>query len=235
MLARGAWGREATRRAHRAASTLRVVLGATALALPLGVAAHGGLSMEEDQCKLTLGPYVMHFAGYQPLANGNREFCEDIPQVGPTVVVMDMVDEALRALPVEVRIIRDTGEGGGNELGAGLAAGADKEVKNVGGNEKTPSNGQGSPLDAITLLHLPPKLYPAGSVPLEYNFLQPGRYVGLVFAGEKQQYVSRFPFSVGTPRTPYGSYLLMLLVPVAGFLLYGASGRARRAAEKARR
>jgi hypothetical protein len=198
-----------------AAGFLRVVLQTAALALHLGAAAHGGLSMDEDQCKLTVGPYSMHFAGYQPLANGNREFCEDIPQVGPTVVVMDMVDEALRAMPVEVRIIRDTGSGGGSEAGKG--------------------GGEAGPLDAITLLHLPPRLYPAGSVPLEHNFLQPGRYVGLVSAGEKQQYVSRFPFSVGEPRTPYGSYLLMLLVPVAGFLLYGASGRARRAAEKARR
>lgn len=182
---------------------LRAALSAVALVLPLAAAAHGGLSMDEDKCKLTLGPYTMHFAGYQPQANGNREFCEDIPQVGPTVVVMDMADEALRAMPVEVRIIRDTGDE--------------------------------SRMDAVTVFHLPPQRYPNGSVPLEHNFVEPGRYVGLVAAGEKQQYVSRFPFSVGEPRTPYGSYLLMILVPLVGFLLYGASGRARRASEKARR
>lgn len=173
------------------------------LMAPFGARAHGGLSMDDDKCKLRVGPYFMHFAGYQPLANGNREFCEDIPQVGPTVVVMDMTDEALRSMPVEVRIIRDTGDE--------------------------------SRLDAVTVLHLPPRLYPSGSVPLEHNFQQPGRFVGLVMAGEKGQYVSRFPFSVGEPRSSYGSYLLMLAVPFAGLLLYLASGRARRAAaERAR-
>lgn len=30
------------------------------------VQAHGGLSLAEDMCKLTIGPYTMHFTGYQP-------------------------------------------------------------------------------------------------------------------------------------------------------------------------
>ena len=55
--------------------------------------AHGGLSMEQDMCKLTVGPYMMHFAGYQEDAQ-RTEFCEDIPHKGPTIVVLDMVDPA---------------------------------------------------------------------------------------------------------------------------------------------
>ena len=82
--------------------------------LALGVstlaAAHGGLSMDEDYCKLRVGQYVMHFVGYQPdSASGPKEFCEDIPETGRTIVVLDYVDDALRDLPTEVRIIRDTG------------------------------------------------------------------------------------------------------------------------------
>jgi hypothetical protein len=72
--------------------------------------AHGGLSMDQDKCKLTVGRYLMHFAGYQEDAQ-RSEFCEDIPHKGKTVIVLDFVDAALRDLPVEVVIVRQTGGG----------------------------------------------------------------------------------------------------------------------------
>ncbi len=75
-----------------------------------GAMAHGGLSMDEDRCKLRVGKYVMHFVGYQPeSASGPREFCEDIPETGRTIVVLDYLNDELRDLPTEVRIIKDTG------------------------------------------------------------------------------------------------------------------------------
>jgi hypothetical protein len=127
--------------------------------------AHGGLALAEDMCRLTIGPYNMHFTGYQPDNTRNKEFCEDIPATGRTVVVLDYMDDALRPLPTEVRVIRDTG------------------------SEKD--------LQAVTVLHLPPKIYPNGTVNFEYNFAQPGKYVGLVTVGGTPEHVSRFPFSVG--------------------------------------
>ena len=71
--------------------------------------AHGGLALAEDMCRLTIGPYNMHFTGYQPDNTRNKEFCEDIPATGRTVVVLDYMEDALRPLPTEVRIIKDTG------------------------------------------------------------------------------------------------------------------------------
>jgi len=71
---------------------------------------HGGVSMENDMCKLRAGPYVMHFTGYQPQSAPELEFCEDIPDTGYTLIVLDYLDAALRDLPVEARIIRDTGD-----------------------------------------------------------------------------------------------------------------------------
>lgn len=71
---------------------------------------HGGLSMEQDFCKLRIGPYTMHFSGYQPDRTAEREFCEDIPATGRTVIVLDYIDAKLRTLPVDVRIIRDVGD-----------------------------------------------------------------------------------------------------------------------------
>lgn len=179
----------------KAGAALRVCAALLAVALSGRAAAHGGLAIDDDICKLRLGPYNMHFTGYQPEANGNREFCEDIPSTGHTIVVMDAIEPELRGIPIEVRIIRDTG------------------------NE--------SQLDAITVVHLPPKLYESGSVPLEYSFTAPGKFIGLVTAGDKVKYVSRFPFSVGIERRHYGHYLLFLAVAALGFGLYRYSGQVR--------
>jgi hypothetical protein len=138
--------------------------------------AHGGLALAEDMCRLTIGPYNMHFTGYQPDNTRNKEFCEDIPATGRTVVVLDYMDDALRPLPTEVRVIRDTG--------------SEQDIQ------------------AITVLHLPPKVYPNGTVNFEYNFAQPGKYVGLVTVGGPKEHISRFPFSVGG-RENVGTPLLL--------------------------
>ena len=171
------------------------------LALPLStqVHAHGGLSLADDICKLTIGPYTMHFTGYQPESTQEKEFCEDIPAIGRTVVALDYIEEALRPLPTEVRIIRDTGAAEGKEEN----------------------------LDAITLLHIPPKVYPNGSINFEYDFHQPGKFVGLVTVGGgdgKEAHVSRFPFSVGEPKgtSPYLIGAIAVIAVGAGvFFLRG--------------
>ncbi|WP_205754937.1 hypothetical protein [Azoarcus sp. DD4] len=146
----------------------------------------------------------MHFTGYQPEATGTKEFCEDIPETGHTVVALDAIDEQLRHLPIEVRIIRDTGDE--------------------------------SNIDAVTVLHLKPKTYPTGSLSLEHDFPQPGRFVGLVTAvGDKETYVSRFPFSVASTSAALAKYVPMVGVVLAGILLYLYSGQRRgREARKTR-
>lgn len=80
------------------------------LAAPRWCSGHGGVSMENDLCKLRAGPYVLHFTGYQPQSAPELEFCEDIPDTGYTLIVLDYLDPTLRDLPVEARIIRDTGD-----------------------------------------------------------------------------------------------------------------------------
>ena len=164
------------------------------------VKAHGGLSLADDVCKLTIGPYTMHFTGYQPEATQEKEFCEDIPATGRTVVALDYIEEALRPLPTEVRIIRDTG-----------------------------AEGKEGNLDTITILHIPAKVYPNGSINFEYNFMQPGKFVGLVTVGEKQEYVSRFPVSVGEPKgtSPFlmGAIAAVVVAAAVFFLRGRKSGK----------
>jgi len=85
----------------------RAGLAAAMLLAAGGIAeAHGGLTMDKDYCKLRVGRYLMHFTGFQPQGDYSKEFCEDIPAVGPTIIVLDFIDDALRDLPTEVRIVK---------------------------------------------------------------------------------------------------------------------------------
>ena len=152
------------------------------------VQAHGGLALADDMCVLTVGPYRMHFTGYQPLSQ-EEEFCEDIPEVGKTVIALDYIQEELRPLTTEVRIIRDTG------------------------SEEN--------LDAITVFHIPPKVYPSASIAIEHSFPEKGKFVGLVtVTGGAQDYVSRFPFSVGEGRPKPKAAIIapvVLIIAAAAF------------------
>jgi hypothetical protein len=177
-------------------ASLCILLLAIGVSFSTDVQAHGGLALAEDMCRLTIGPYNMHFTGYQPDNTRNKEFCEDIPATGRTVVVLDYMDDALRPLPTEVRVIRDTG--------------SEQDIQ------------------AITVLHLPPKVYPNGTVNFEYNFAQPGKYVGLVTVGGPKEHISRFPFSVGEGKMWVPpSYLIMGFVGAAVVvgLIFALRGR----------
>ncbi len=158
--------------------------------------AHGGLAMDADFCKLRVGRYLMHFVGYQPdSSNATKEFCEDIPETGATIIVLDYIDDALRDLPTEVRVIRDTGDE--------------------------------SNLEAVSVFHLPAKVYPSGSLSLEHNFKEGGRYVGLVTVHGPEKYVSRFPFSVGKPSFKWLQIVGAIVVIAAGAALYWFAQRQR--------
>lgn len=169
---------------------LSAIILATSMMFTAQVQAHGGLALAEDMCVLTVGPYRMHFTGYQPLSQ-EEEFCEDIPEIGKTVIALDYIQEELRPLKTEVRIIRDTG---------------------------SEAN-----LDEITVFHLPPKVYPSASITVEHTFPEKGKFVGLVtVTGGAQDYVSRFPFSVGDGRpTPKSAIIapIVLVIAAAAFFL----------------
>lgn len=161
--------------------------------------AHGGLAMEKDYCKLRVGPYIMHFTGYQPADGYRKEFCEDIPATGATIVILDFIDDALRDLPVAARIIRDTGAGHEHDL------------------------------DSVTVYQVPPKIYPKGTFSFDYQFRDPGNYVGLVTVGEGNgQVVGMFPFSVGAPF--YQRYSSLAALLAVGFGIFYGLWRWRRTA-----
>lgn len=132
--------------------------------------AHGGVSLSDGQCIMKIGPDTMNFTGYQPLKS-REVFCDDIPDVGPTIIVLDAVQDELRDMALEIRILRDVGQKDDSEN-----------------------------LEKNTETYVPPKKYRTGTLNFEYNFAEKGKFIGLVKAkaDDGREYVSRFPFSVGT-------------------------------------
>lgn len=77
------------------------------------VMAHGGAGIELDTCVISIGNYRMHFTAYQPKTLGGKELCWDIPSAGDTILVFDLIEEALRDRPVEVRVVEEQSQGKG--------------------------------------------------------------------------------------------------------------------------
>jgi hypothetical protein len=154
------------------------------LGVPLSVQAQHTHELEKNFCILKIGPYGMHLTGYQPDLSAGKESCGEVPGTGRTVLVLDYIEGELRSLPVEVRIIRDTG------------------------SEQD--------LQAITVLHVPSKVYPSGFISLEHNFDQPGKFVGLVTLGGTHEHVARFPISIGESTVvSHFMHYIMVIVPLA--------------------
>ncbi len=162
--------------------------------------AHGGVSIEFDKCVLKIGSYLMHFTGYQPETAGGTEFCEDIPQAGHAIIVMDFVDPQLRKLDTDLKIVQ-----------ADSWPAAQAYKFGDGGKE---------------VIYYPAKRYKGGSITVDHNFSEPGYFVGIVSAeGDNHEKIaSVFPFSVGygigTFSGSKGGNVTMILV-AGGVLVVG--------------
>ena len=77
---------------------------------PTAAIAHGNVSMEEDICVRKIGGNMVHFSAYQPQIEPKAQYCTEIPDVGDTFLVLDLVDPSLRNLPVGVKIIQGVNE-----------------------------------------------------------------------------------------------------------------------------
>ena len=99
-----------TRRVIQAALVALLVVAGLS---PNTVWAHGAVSLEDDICVRRMGGNMVHFSAYQPQFEPKAQYCTDIPDVGDTFLVVDLVDPTLRTLPISVRIIK--GPGGGAE------------------------------------------------------------------------------------------------------------------------
>jgi hypothetical protein len=76
------------------------------LLAPVMAWAHGGVGIEQDSCVERTGSSLIHFAAYQPEVSPTEEFCTSLSQVGNTILVFDLIDEALRKRPAAIRVVQ---------------------------------------------------------------------------------------------------------------------------------
>jgi len=159
----------------------RVIVVCMLMALSGQLWAHGGVVSMGNQCKLLVGPYSINFAGYQPQNNNSDRFCDDLPMIGDSIITLDFFDKKLREMTVSFRVIKtDT---------APLGTEEDGKVKEAE-LAQTPS------------FEIPAKHYSNGTMIIEQTFTEKGYFVGYVIVeDENEKFISRFPFSVGYPKS----------------------------------
>jgi hypothetical protein len=153
----------------------------------------GGVVGEAGSCMIKIGFYTAHFSIYQPDANGNDVYCEDLPDVDKTIFVLEYLHQSLEKVPVDFRIIEDT-----QNFGQFV------RWKNVEAIDD---------LDSQTVFLMTPSIHSNKRLTAEYDFKQSGNYIGIVTAPHPTKdilYHAVFPFKVGS--TGYGYWPLILLV-----------------------
>ena len=190
----------------------RAVLGLVLAVFPAaGTFAGGGLVLEDDVCIIRIDFYSAHFTAYQPNTSGNKQFCQDLPDTGETIFVLDYLHQSLKEVPVDFRIIR-------NVTGQGRFA----KLKHVAEIED---------IEQHTVFYQPPVIRTDASFKVEHDFSEEGAYIGIVSAGHPSTdmiYTAVFPFEVGSSFSPY---LMALVLLLAGAVLFFARRftRSRRA------
>lgn len=197
---------------HRLIRALAACAGllAATLGLPAAALAHGGVVMEEDQCVIDIGLFRAHFTIYQPQTRASEEFCEDVPDLGETIFVMDYLHDSLRGMPVEFRIIRDVHDSRSYARWDDVQAIED--------------------LEAATVFHELPRIEPGGSLTARHVFEDEGWYIGVVTTEHPtidKEYNAVFGFHVGGRGLGYWP-LLLLLAAVVQLHFWISSGGFRR-------
>ena len=156
--------------------------------------AGGGMVLEGDVCIINIDFYSAHFTAYQPDTSGNTQLCQDLPDTGVTIFVLDYLHRSLKEVPVDFRIIRDvTGQGEFVKL---------KHVEEI------------EDIEQHTVFYQPGRIEEDASLNIEYDFKEKGSYIGIVSAGHPSNnntYTAVFPFEVG--KTRLGYWPLLVLIP----------------------
>ena len=172
----------------------RLIIVCVLLSLSGQLWAHGGVVSRGNECRLLVGPYTINFSGYQPQNNRSELFCDDLPVVGESIIVLDFVDRKLRGMTVNFRVIKADA--------APLGTEEDGKV-NEGELAQKP------------FFEIPAKHYPNGMMTIEQNFTEKGYFIGYVIVeDEDEKFISRFPFSVGFPEE---GVLDVIKIPLAAF------------------
>jgi len=186
---------------------LRLLLFVVFVLAPLNLArGHGSVLLEDDICLLEIGFLEAHFTIFQPDTRGRQEYCEDVPDVGHSVFVLEYLHDFLREMPVGFKIIRD-----------------DTNFGRFANWEDVLSLGD---LQPYTVFEQQPFEHSFGVMTVNYEFLDEGSYIGIVTASDPRadkSYHSVFQFQVGS--RPYGIMLGILALVICLQVFYWYSNR----------
>lgn len=178
----------------------------TTLSFAQHAAAHGGVVEESDLCVIKISYLKAHFKIYQPLTDGHKEYCEDLPNATESIFVMEYLHDELSRIPVEFRIIRDVTDKGRFARWSDIEAIDD--------------------LDSVTVLHQPASVEPDVFTAM-YDFTEEGEYIGIVTAtplDSERLHIAIFPFEVGYTDFGYWPLFIAVLLLIQLQYLY-MSGR----------
>jgi hypothetical protein len=165
--------------------------------------AGGGMVITEDACIIEIDFYSAHFTAYQPDTSGNTQFCEDLPDTGTTIFVLDYLHQSLKEVPVDFRIIH-------NETGQGRFV-KFKHVAEIGDIEQ------------VTIFYQPPVVRPDASFKIGFEIAEAGSYIGIVTAGHPTKdttYTAVFPFEAGRSNSGYLFMQILLVIAAAAYFVY---------------
>lgn len=158
--------------------------------------AAGAVVGEAGSCMIEIGIYTAHFTIYQSDTRGNEEFCEDLPDTGNSLFVLDYLHVGLKDVPVDFRIIRDLDDLGIFARWENIQAMTD--------------------IEARTVFYQPAVVRPDNQLTIEHDFLEAGGYIGVVSAphpSKDKYYHAVFPFQVG--RLDLSGWFMLMAVLLA--------------------
>jgi hypothetical protein len=165
--------------------------------------AGGGLVLKGDTCIIEIDFYSAHFTAYQPGSNANEQFCNELPDTGETIFVLDYLHRSLKEVPVSFRIIREVTGQGRFVKPAHVA-----EIEN---------------LEQHTIFYQPPVVRPDDSFKIQFDLAEEGAYIGIITAGHPSKdtvYTAVFPFEAGGSGAGFLLAIILPLAAVAFLLLY---------------
>ncbi|SDY43751.1 hypothetical protein [Nitrosomonas sp. Nm33] len=83
---------------------------------------HGKIPLAEDVCTRYVGGNMVHLTAYQPQYDQKEQYCTEIPVAGDTYLVVDLVDQPLRNMPVSLKVFRGNDNEGEGETIAQVKA-----------------------------------------------------------------------------------------------------------------
>ncbi len=160
--------------------------------------AGGGMVLRDDKCIIEIGFYDAHFTAYQPQTRGNEQFCQELPDVGETLFVLDYLHGSMKEVPIDFRIITDV-----TDLGRFVQVSDIEAIENI---------------EPITVFYHEPTVHSDASMSVDHTFAAPGNYIGVVTAGHPTKdaiYRAVFPFTVAKNDYTWlmlsGSVIILLL------------------------